>query len=413
MKKFIFLITITTQFLFAQNNQIKDYKNSHQFNEMNNLNETTKTKDYSFYKAVYLNVTNKPEASLKQQLSKNNKHLKNTFDYTRLLNDNAIKAFDYQLANETSKQLITTFAKDFNQKDLNDEINNQRIWEVLINTPKQTFTPFKHTEIETKKDLAGLITLKAKHKDYASDFVFDTGAGLNCITETQAKNFGIKILPDNNIEVESFTGQKNKVKIGIAENISIGDITIKNSVFLVYPDEAFSFANGKYIINGIIGFPIAKELGTLTIEENKITVSKEKQEYKLPKNLFIDQLRPIVVINYKGEKLPCNFDSGAESSQFTKSFYEKFKSYIDDNSTNQQVKSTSAGAEVFEKEMKILTNEEIKIGNTTINLPEITVDKNDFGVYGKVNYGNIGQDVLKQFKKVTISFDDNFLLLEN
>ena len=63
--------------------------------------------------------------------------------------------------------------------------------------------------------------------------------------------------------------------------------------------------------------------------------------------------------------------------------------------------------------MKILTNEEIKIGNTTINLPELTVDKNDFGVYGEVNYGNIGQDVLKQFKKVTISFDDNFLLLEN
>ncbi len=416
MRKAFLLTTLFLNTLFAQDqtiNNLNNYKNQYQYNLMDSLNEAHKTNDYSFYKAVYYNVTNNPKTSLKYLTTNKNKHLKNTFDYIKLKNDNAIKAFDYKLAYETSKQLITTFKDLLNTNQLNDEINNQRIWEVLINTPKQTISPFKTIELTTKKDLANLITLNVSNKSYTSDFVFDTGAGLNCITETQAKKLDVSILPDNNIEVESFTGQKNNVKIGVAKSLTIGDITIKNAIFLVYPDDAFTFAGGKYVINGIIGFPIAKELGTLTIEENKITVSKEIQPYNGEKNLFIDQLRSIVMVNFKGKNVPCNFDTGASASLFNQSFYEKFKSYIDKNATDKEITTAGAGAKTYTHNIKILANEKFKIGNSAILLPNFSIEYNNYGVYGKENFGNIGQDVLHQFKKITLSFDQNYLLLEN
>ena len=413
MKKILLLLIICTQQLFAQENLLKELKNTHQFNQMDSLNEQIKTKAYSFYKAVYLNATNKPKASLKQLKNKNNDYLKDSYEYVKLLNDNAIKTFNYPLANETAKQLITTFKNEFNEAELNDEINNQRIWEILTTTPPQTISTFNTVEIKTQKDLAGLITVQVNNNGYSSDFVFDTGAGLNCITETQAKKLGINILPANQIEVESFTGQKSKVKIGVAKNILIGNIIINNAIFLVYPDEAFSFANGQYKINGIIGFPIIKELGTITIEEQQITAKKDKNSFQGRKNFFVEQLRPIVVIEFQGKKIPCNFDSGADSSLFTKSFYDIFQSYIDQNGIDEQMKSSSAGAEVIQKEVKVLENENLKIGNTTITLPEFIIDTSNYGVYGKVNYGNIGQDILSQFKKVTLSFDHNYIRLEN
>lgn len=37
----------------------------------------------------------------------------------------------------------------------------------------------------------------------------------------------------------------------------------------------------------------------------------------------------------------------------------------------------------------------------------------DYGVYGEVNFGNIGQGILGKFEKMMISFDGNCLRLEN
>lgn len=375
---------------------------------MDSLNKT-----YSFYKAVYLNVTNKPEASLRQLKSKQNSSLQSTFDYVKLLNDNAVKTFNYPIANKTSKQLISTYKTNLNETELLDEINNQRIWETLENIPPQTISTFKEIKINSQKDLAGLTTIEVKNNNLSSNFVFDTGAGLNCITASQAELLGIKIQPDNNIEVESFTGQKNKVRVGVAETLSLGDITIKNSVFLIYPDEAFSFSNGQYKINEIIGFPIIKELGTIALEEVQITIKKSTKPYQGKKNFFVDQLRPVVMIEFKGKRIPCNFDSGADSSLFTKGFYEAFQNYIDLNGIQDQMESSGAGAEIIKKDVKVLENEQILIGNTAVTIPEFIIDTTNYGVYGKVNYGNIGQDVLNQFKKVTLSFDENYILLEN
>ena len=416
MKKHILLLFLSSQGLLAQqatNELLMEFKNSYQFNKMDSLNEATKSENYYFYKSVYENVTNHPDVSLKLLKKNKNKALENSFEYIKLVNDNASKTYDYKKANETSLRLINEFKDLYSVDELNEEINNQRIWEVLKNTPKQTLSSFKKEVIKTKVDLAGLQTIEVKNNDFKSDFVFDTGAGLSCITTSNAQKLGVKILPDNNIEVQSFTGQKNKVRIGVANSLSIGAITIKNVVFLVYPDDAFTFAEGKYIINGIIGFPVAKDLGTLTFENDSITVTKGSINHNYPKNFFIDHLRPIVMVKYKGKIVPNNFDSGATWSLFSKTFYETFNEYIDANSTIEITKHAGAGAEMKEDEIKILKNQTLYIGTTKIVLSDLKIDHLNYGVFGKSNYGNIGQDVLKQFKKTTMSFDQNYLLLEN
>lgn len=416
MKYKLLTLLLTTQILNAQKSNddlLEDLKNQFQYMKMDSVNELNKGKNYSFYKSVYQNVINNPEESLKLLTKKNNKHLKNTYQYVKLINDNASKLFDYKSAYESSLAITTNFKDKLTEKELEDEINNLRIWEVLKNKPKQTISTYTEEIIQTKRDIAGLLTLEVINKDYKSDYVFDTGAGLNCITTTEAQKLGIEILPDNNIEIQSFTGQLNKVRIGIAKSLNIGNITIKNAVFLVYPDSAFSFAGGQYKINGIFGFPIAKDLGTLTFEDNSINIKKGGKKTNNPKNFFIDHLRPIIMVKYKGKTLPNNFDSGASSSLFNKKFYETYKDYIDQNATSEISKHAGAGAEIYEDEVKLLSDETIIIGDKKVKLSEMKIDPINYGVFGKENYGNIGQDVLKQFRKVTMSFEENYLLLEN
>jgi hypothetical protein len=119
------------------------------------------------------------------------------------------------------------------------------------------------------------------------------------------------------------------------------------------------------------------------------------------------------MLTYKGKTLPYNFDSGAKISEFNKSFYEAYKTYLDKIGNLETTKSSGAGGQEITSEVLVLKNEELLIDKTIIKMQKIKVDRNSFGIYGKVNYGNIGQDVIGQFKKVTLSFDHNYLKLEN
>lgn len=414
--KFLLGLLFAVQILLGQTKSdsiLKQLSKQHQFAKMDSLNSKEKGKDYYFYKGLYANVCNKPKLSNQYLDSLKNNELINTYEFAKLKDDNYIKLFSYNSAYMASKVLTMKFQQRFTKEELQDEINTQQIWKTLRGTRPQSIDKFTKITVAAVKDKAGLITTEVKAKDTVSHFVFDTGAGISCITESIAKKMGIKILPDHNISVESFTGQKNKVRIGVAAEINLGELKIHNAVFLVYPDKAFTFADGAYVINGIIGFPIIKELGTITFEKDKLTFSKESESGANEKNLFVDELRAIVMLKYKNKTLPFNFDSGAKVSLFNKAFYETFKTDLDSIGTLETTKTSSAGAEVVSTEVLVLKDQSISLGNKTIQLPKMEIAPKDYGVYGEVNYGNIGQDILGQFKKVVISFDGNYLKLEN
>ncbi|MDQ8015015.1 MAG: retropepsin-like aspartic protease [Flavobacterium nitrogenifigens] len=414
--KLLLGLLFTVQIVLGQTSSdsiLKQFSKQHQFAKMDSLNSKEKGKDYYFYKGLYANVCNKPKLSNQYLDSLKNSELINSYEFAKLKDDNYIKLFSYNSAYMASKVLTMKFQQRFTQEELLDEINTQQIWKTLRSTRPQSIDKFTKITVAAVKDKAGLITTEVKAKDTLAYFVFDTGAGISCITESTAKKMGVKILPDNNISVESFTGQKNKVRIGVASEINLGELKIHNAVFLVYPDKAFTFADGAYVINGIIGFPIIKELGTITFEKDKLTFSKELESGTNEKNLFVDELRAIVMLKYKDKTLPFNFDSGAKVSLFNKAFYETFKTDLDRIGTLETTKSSSAGAEVVSTEILVLKDQPILLGNKTIQLPKMEIAPKDYGVYGEVNYGNIGQDVLGQFEKVVISFDGNYLKLEN
>lgn len=414
--KLLLCLLFTMQTALGQTNpdiSLKQLSKQHQYAKMDSLNNKEKSKDYYFYKGLYANVCNKPKLSNQYLDSLKNNELTNSYEFAKLKNDNYIKLFNYNLAYTASKVLTLKFQKQYTEDELQDELNTQRIWQTLRSTRAQTIDKFSTITLAAVKDKAGLITTEVKANDTLSSFVFDTGAGISCITESVAKKMGVKILPDNNISVASFTGQKNKVRIGVAPEINLGELKIHNAVFLVYPDKAFTFADGAYVINGIIGFPIVKELGTITIEKDKLTFSKELETNTTEKNLFVDELRAIVMLKYKGKTLPFNFDSGAKESLFNKAFYETFKTDLDRMGTLETSKSSSAGAEVVSTEVLVLKDQQLYLGKKLIQLQKMEIDQKNYGVYGEVNFGNIGQDVLGQFEKVVISFDGNYLELED
>jgi len=387
-----------------------------QFAEMEFENSNQNDPLFYFYKAVYTSVCNKPQRSnyyLDSLISKNNFNKPDSvmFNFWKLRNDNYVKLFDYNNAFKTSDILIKKYPSYFKDDELADEKNTRKIWEVLKLQSPQKIQDFSEVTIPMTYDIAKLANISVKSSDKVFDFVFDTGAGISAVMESIAKELGFIFMENKAIKVKGFTGVDNDVKIAIAKEININGIIITNAPFLVFKDEALTFGNGTYKINGIIGFPIAKELGTITITSNTLVASKENISIpKTDKNLFFEMLHPIVYIKYKNSNLPCIFDTGADHSLFSKKFYNKFENELKNTGSIKTNKIESAGGKMEHKTL-LLGNVKMKLGSQEIKFQKMEVDIENFNIKGPEFYGNIGQDIIQQYKSVTISFDNNYLKL--
>ncbi|MTG98827.1 hypothetical protein GJV76_11915 [Myroides sp. BIT-d1] len=416
-KTILFLCLIICSTLNAQihlNPDLHKLVVQHKYGELHLKNKTNQEKDKYFFDAVYYSSVNQPKTSQQylEKLIEEDSLFLQKIEYWKLASENNIKLFNYNQAYLASKHILENFKDKLSPEELSDEQNNLNIWFTLKDVPNQEISSFKTVEIVTQKDLANLTTIEVTANNTQKDFVFDTGAGLNCITISLAKEMNFTILPDNNVTARSFTGVNNKVLLAIAPKLQIGSLTVTNAVFLVYPDEAFTFANGKYKIHGIIGFPIAKDLGTITFEKNQLTFAKNIQDNNSDKNLYFEYLRPILLLKYKGEQLPFNLDTGAQKSQFSKPLFDLFKEEISAKAKKITTTTSSAGAQEKTQNLYLLKNQKFWLTNKKIKLPEMLIDFNNIDVYGPYNYGNIGQDILSQYKKVIISFNHNYLKLE-
>src|SRR5207237_3830724 len=113
---------------------------------------------------------------------------------------------------------------------------------------------------------ARLLNVPVEINAQKMDFVFDTGANISTVSASTAQKLGLRII-EADIAVGSSTDIKVKSKLGVAPEIKVGQVTLKNVVFLVLEDKALTFPQINYQINGIVGFPVIEAFREITLTE--------------------------------------------------------------------------------------------------------------------------------------------------
>ncbi len=380
------------------------------------LQTTLSAQQYNIYAAVLLNAFGNADSSVAVLRSVENVgNIKNdtlAYLFYKTVYDNFIKRFEYKKAFDVGSMFIQRYPQFIGTGDLEDEKEALKIWQIVQSIPPQTIHQPENSNISFTKDKANLWNLPISNKDSSYDFVFDSGAGISTITETYAGLLGLKYVSNATVSIKSgITGIPTQARIATADLLHIGDIEIKNSLFLVFPDEALSFANGAYKINGIIGFPIIKEMGTLRVSENQLQVTKSMHADNVVPNLAMDELKPVIYLSYNDSLLPFTFDFGAQSTMFSDVFYRAFKPDFQVNciDTVMRVGGTSG-----EKLMQVVRCPmlELKCNNSVIKLADAIVSKDTLSTNADIYYGNIGQDVIGQFKTMIIDFKQSYVKFE-
>lgn len=323
---------------------------------------------------------------------------------------NHINLYEYSDAVKASDVLINTYPNLSDSSELRDLKNEHKIWLALSDSPKQEVVINSDSEIRLKRDKVGLMNITTVTGKDTVDFIFDTGANFSAIKRSLAEQLKLDII-DADFYVTAATGTEVACDLAVASEIQISNLIVKNAVFLILEDSDISFPQIEYFPNGAIGFPIIQALGELHFKgDEQIFIPKirTKKDYN---NLALDALTPVIAVKYEDDTLLFSFDTGAKSTTLYLLFYEKYQNFIDSNFTKETFKSGSAGG-VLEFNGFTIDSLTFSIANSTAKLDDLRLHIEQVGDNKQYVHGNLGQDYIKQFDEMVISFTNSYITFE-
>lgn len=240
-------------------------------------------------------------------------------------------------------------------------------------------------------------------------FTFDTGAGVNIISDSLAVAYGIKPLGAT-ISAEGVGSQGGW--LGLADEIKIGNIIVNNVPFYVISIRTGNDKIDQYAkhLNMLLGIPIMQVLKDLTIDftKNKITVNPKSATTPgiTPNMCYSNSLQLIGYFN-NGD-IQALIDTGAaDYCSLYKNYYIRHKEEIIEQGTPDTERTGGAGGVRITKGYN-LNDFGLALDGHTVILPEVYVSEQ----YDGESDGLIGIDALCLFKRLHFNMNDMILSVE-
>jgi hypothetical protein len=320
----------------------------------------------------------------------------------RLQSDSYFKTYQYAKAAQTDSSTLKMYSKAL-PKDYIEDVKKQILLRGALKNiaPQQTIIK-SNTSIPWSHNKLGLIQIPVKCNSTVYNAVFDTRANISGITKTYAKKLGLHMLNVSFDESSGETGLKFKTSEGIADSLYIGGRLVKNVVFEVMPDSVLYFFAAKFQLNMILGYPVIEQLGEVHIFKNgKMTIPLTPAQSGLH-NFALDGLDPVIALKKDNDTLEFQFDTGASSSLFYVSYFNRYKTDVIKSAKKKMVGFFGAGGSK-KKEVYVLPKINLTLGNKTVTMDGVDLLQQKIIPTEKF-YGNIGQDFTKNFNEIIYNF---------
>lgn len=322
---------------------------------------------------------------------------------------NGVKTFDYALAYKVSMQLVSDFKDIVGDQELWSIKNNNIIWKALSDYPKQEVLFEGDSEIQLQRDVVGLKNLNVTESGKDYPFIFDTGANLSVVIESQAKEMNIEVI-DVRVSVGTVTGELMEAKVGISSAITIGKMHFKNIVFLVFPDEALFISHLNYQIKGILGFPVIEAMNEIHfLQEGQVFVPK-KSLMSHESNLAIEFLTPIINLETAKGEMHFTFDSGATRTALYRQYFETHKADV--LAKYEETNVRFAGGAGDTTVLGYYVEFQPRINDSLVSIKPVALFQENLNTSDLYSYGNIGQDLISKFNKMIMNFEAMFIRFE-
>jgi len=360
----------------------------------------------SYFKALSENAFYAHEASsvtVGQLLNKyqdvlTGEELKNVYKTSYM---NFSNLYDYSHALEACSLLIADYQHLIDTPAYEHLLNERKILKALADTPPQEVIKPADCGVRLKKDKMGLVNIPVSIGDTTIDMLFDTGSSFSFIKRSIAAQLGAEII-DVDFEVEGITGNVVVCDLAVTDELFLGSIGVKHTVFWVFDDSDLTLPEYDYSVNGAIAFPVLKSLGEFhVIRNDSVYIPVHTKDYNIF-NLAIDDLDPVVAVVVEQDTLPWYFDTGAAFSSFYKLYYDMHSEKIDSTCEMHTYNIGGLGG-TREFTSYIIDSIYLEIGGSGVYIHDTEVHTASIYKDPEKVYGNLGQDFIFQFDKMVIS----------
>ena len=424
MKIYILVFLMLTNVTLSQNadeivdrmNRLCNEKQYFQLRrELENHGQTIDELYQRYFGAIVRNAFNKPGFSniaINHLLLEDKDKLSDSMT-ARLIEckiTNCVNLFEYANASDATDLLVSKYNGVYDKEYVEELKNSGLIWKAASLLSPQTVSVNADTRMKVKKDIAGLSNIDILINGKTEQFIFDTGANFSTVSESYAQKLGLKFL-DGKIKVGTVTGIKVDSKLAYAESLTVGNLICSNVLFLVLPDESLTFGGGVYVINGILGFPVIKEMKEIHLTDEELFVPKIP-EVAAVSNLSFDGFTPLVETIVNSDTLVFVFDTGAKSTILYYPYYKKNKSFIEANYTQEDIEFGGAGGQVRVRGYK-LSDLNFNVSGSVKKLNGIPLLSKVMKPSDEYSFGNLGRDFTGSFKLMIMNFERMYVGFKN
>lgn len=320
----------------------------------------------------------------------------------RLRRDNYLRLQQYDEAHQASQRLLDLPARTVRQRRADE--NMAVFLAALQDVPSQSVEIRGDSHLTP--DAEGHVPIRVN--GHARQYAIDTGANFSVLMRSEAVALGLEIRLTG-VEVGTATDVRMLADVAVADSVTLGNVHLKNVVFLVFADRALTFPSRQ--IRGLIGFPIVEAMREVHfLSDGSMRIPAEPT---LPRveNLALDGLDPLIEVRWRDSSLLCRLDTGANTTVFYEPFYQRHRLIVERWGRPHRSRTGGVGG-VREFEAFLMPNAELTIGTKAVRISDVDVYTRPL-VGPESNYldCNIGRDVLDQFTEYALNFDSMSLVL--
>lgn len=207
-----------------------------------------------------------------------------------------------------------------NDVDRTNTENARAIYESLADVAPQTVEFGEDISTPGRPNPLGSWDVPVEVNGRRGEWIFDTGANLSTLTESEAARIGL-ILHETGTYVNGSTGKRNPLRFAVAHDLRFGNARLRNIVFLVLSDQALYIGPLKYQIRGILGLPVLRGLGCVRMSaKGEVRIETKAAGRAGQPNLFLDGGELIVDVRHGDQRLQMFLDTGANATFVYPSF---------------------------------------------------------------------------------------------
>jgi hypothetical protein len=325
----------------------------------------------------------------------------------RYQGDSYFKTGQYALAARADSLLIHRYDKAIDSGTLQDVKNDWLIRNALRGAPAQEVIFNGGTAVKWHRDLIGLVEIPLLWGGKGVSALFDTRANISSISQSDADMLHLHPLDVNYNEGSAITGIHFTVSLGVADSFYIGRVLVRHAVFQVMPDSILYIAPLRFHLPVILGFPVIGQLREVSLDSSGIMEIPATPARDNLHNMAVDGLDPVVRLVSGIDTLLYYFDSGAGSTVLYSSYFDSHRDAIVRSATRMQTRNAGAGGEKTADSYQ-LRQFSLSLGTRTVSIDTVSVLTEK--IYpGQRFFGNIGQDFMRQFRKLTFNFREMYV----